>query len=119
MYFLLNLSHCVKGNGRFCQILFFLTMPAHEIWSCHATQDAILEIFFFCPNSKFNIRKSHEISSGKLSTSEVISQKPARGGERWWKTPPVPLGLTAVIPHTALRIFLFVTVAILAATFLV
>ena len=31
--------------------------------------------FLFCPNSTFNIRKSHRISSGKLSASEVISQK--------------------------------------------
>ena len=50
-------------------------------------QDANFEFFLFCPNSTFNIRKSHKISSGKLSTSEVINQKPIRGGN----TPMVPL----------------------------
>ena len=30
--------------------------------------------FLFFPNSKFNIRKSHKISNGKFSTSEVIRQ---------------------------------------------
>ena len=41
------------------------TMPSHEIWSYHVTQKANFENFLFCPNSTFNIRKSHKISSGK------------------------------------------------------
>ena len=45
--FLLNLSHCVKSYGHFCQILAVFTMPAHQIWSCHVTQDANFEIFYF------------------------------------------------------------------------
>ena len=65
MYFLLNLSHYVKSYGHFCQILGIFTMLAHQIWSCHVTQEANSEIFLFCPNSTFNIRKSHKISSGK------------------------------------------------------
>ena len=58
MYLLLNLSHCVKSYGHFCQILAFFTMPAHQIWSCHVTQDADFEDALFCPNSIFNISKS-------------------------------------------------------------
>ena len=65
MYFLLNLSHYVKSCGHFCQILAFFKMPAHQIWSCHMTQEANFEKFLFCPNSAFNIRKSHKISSRK------------------------------------------------------
>ena len=41
------------------------TMPTHLMWSCHVTQDANFESFFFCPNSTFKISKSHKISSGK------------------------------------------------------
>ena len=47
--------------------------------------------FFIMSHSTFNIRKSHKFSGGKLSTSEIISQKPHEGMEN---TPlPVPLGL--------------------------
>ena len=65
-------------------------MPADQIWSCHVIEDANFEKFLFYPNSTFNIRKSHKISSGKLSTSEIIRQKPHGGMEN---TPQVPLGL--------------------------
>ena len=57
MYFLSNLSHCVKNYGRSCQILSFFTMPACQIWSCHITQNANFENVLFCPNSTFNIGK--------------------------------------------------------------
>ena len=75
MCFLLNLSHCVKCYGHFCQILALSTMPAHQIWSCHVTQDANFEKFLFCPNSTFNIRKSHKISSGKALYFRSYQQK--------------------------------------------
>ena len=78
MCFLLNLSHCVKSHGHFGQTLALLKMPTHQIWSHHVTQDANFEHFLFCPDSTFNIRKSHKISSGKLSTSEAVSKKPHR-----------------------------------------
>ena len=32
---------------------------AHHIWSCHMTKDAHFENLSFCPDSTFNIRKSH------------------------------------------------------------
>ena len=76
MYFLLNLNHCVKSYGHLCQFLAFFTMLALQIWSCHVTQEANFEKILFFSNSAFNIRKSYKISNGKLSTSEVISQKP-------------------------------------------
>ena len=91
MCFLLNLSHCVKSYGHFCQILALFTMPAHQICSCHVTQDANFENFLFCPNSTFNIRKSHKISSGKDLYFRSYQQKASRGVK---STPlPVPLVL--------------------------
>ena len=81
MYFLLNLSHYVKRYGHFCQILAFFRLPAHQMWSCQVIQEANFENFLFYPNSTFNIGKSHKISSGKLSTTEVISQNPHVGGD--------------------------------------
>ena len=89
MCFLLNLSHCVKSYGHFCQILALFTMPAHQIWSCHVTQDANFEIFLFCSHSTFNIRKSQKFPVEKLPRSEVIIKKPHTSREGW-KTPPYP-----------------------------
>ena len=79
------LSHCVKSYGHFCPILAFFTMPAHQIWSCHVTQDANFEKFLFCPNSTFNIRKSHKISSGK--SLYFRSYQPKTSGLERLKTP--------------------------------
>ena len=80
MYFLLNLSQYVKSCGHFCQILGFFTMPAHQIWSSHVTQETNFEKFLCFSNSAFNIRKSSKVLAEKPSTSEVISQKPHGGG---------------------------------------
>ena len=91
MYFLLNLSHCVKSYGHFCQILVLFTMTAHQIWSCHVTQDANFEIFLFCPNSKLNIWKRQKISSGKALYFRSYQPETSQGVEN---TPPVLLGLT-------------------------
>ena len=84
----------------FCQILAFLTMPAHQIWSCHVTQEANFEKFLFCPSSTFNIRKSHKISGGKALYFRSYQPKTSRGGG---DTPSVPLGLT--IKNWALRFY--------------
>ena len=65
MHFLLNWSHSVKSYGHFCQLLAFLMIPTHQIWSRHLTQDENFENYLLYPNSIFNIRKSHKISSGK------------------------------------------------------
>ena len=72
--------------GIFVKFWHFFTMPSNQIWSCHFIQGGNFETFLFCPYSKFNIRKSHKFLVEKLSTSEVISQKPHWG----WKTPPPP-----------------------------
>ena len=81
MHFLLNLSHCVKIYGHFCSILAPFTMPAHQVWSCHVTQDPNFEHFFyFCPNSTFNIRKSHKISGGKALYFRSYPPKTPIGG---------------------------------------
>ena len=83
MYFLLNLSHCVKGYGHFCQILALFTMFTHQIWSCHVTQDANFEKFYFVLILHLILGKVTKFLVEKLFTSEVISQKPhwAGGGK--------------------------------------
>ena len=53
-----------KVVGIFVKFGTFYDAP-HQIWSYHVTQEANFENFLFCPNSTFNIRKSHKISSGK------------------------------------------------------
>ena len=93
MYFLLNLSHCIKRNGYFCQIFALFIMPTHQICSCHVTQDANFENFLFCPNSTLNIRKSRKISSGKAAYFKSYLPKTSRGRGGVGKHPPVPLGL--------------------------
>ena len=60
-------------------------MPAYQIWSCYVTQDADLENFLFCPNSKVT-----KFLVEKLSTSEVIGQKLTGDGRH---SPSVPSGL--------------------------
>ena len=81
MYFLLNLSHYVKSYGHLCQILAFFTMPALQIWPCHATQEANFENFLFFPNSAFNIGKSCKISSRKALYFRSYELKTSRGVE--------------------------------------
>ena len=84
----MNLGHCVKSYGHFCQMLALFTMSTHQIWSCHMTQDANFRNVLFCPNSTFNMRKSHKIYSGKALYFRSYRRKPLRvmGG----KHPPPP-----------------------------
>ena len=84
MYFLLNLSHYVQSYGHLCQILAFLKMPALQIWPCHVTQEANFKKIYFLLILHLILDKAAKFLVGKLSTSEVISQKPHGG----WKTPP-------------------------------
>ena len=92
MYFLLNLSHYVKSCGHFCQILSFFMMPAHQIWSCHVTEEANFEKFLSCPNSTFNIRKIHKISIRIAFYFRSYHPKTLRKGGGG-KHPPLLLGL--------------------------
>ena len=78
----------------FDQILALFCKPAHQIWSCHVTQDLNFDFFLFCANSTFNIRKSHKICSGKALYFRSYQQKTSLGGVK--QPPPlpkVPLGL--------------------------
>ena len=94
MYFFLNASHYVKSYGHFCQILAFFTMPAHQIWSCYLTQQAISKSFHFVLVLHLISGKVTTFLVGKLSTSKVISQNPHwRGVENAPPPPPLPLGL--------------------------
>ena len=80
MYFLLNLSQCVKSYGHFYQNLALFTKSTHQIWSYHVTQDANFKNFLFCSNSTFNIRKNYKISSGKALYFNSYRPKTSRGG---------------------------------------
>ena len=81
MYFVLNLSHYVKSYGHLCQILTFLTMPALQIWPCHVTQEANFEKIYLFLILHLILDKAAKFLVEKLSTSEVISQKPHGGGK--------------------------------------
>ena len=81
MYFLLNLSHCVKcvkRYGDFCQILALFTISTYQIWSCHVAQDGISKNFYFVLILHLISGKVGKFLVETLSTSEVISQKPHR-----------------------------------------
>ena len=77
MYFLLNLSHYVKSYGHLFQILAFFMMPGLQIWPAMSRDPRrkFLKNFIF-PNFAFNIGKSCKFLVEKLSTPDVISQKP-------------------------------------------
>ena len=80
MYVLLNLSHYAKRYGHLCHILAFFTMPAPQIWPCHVTQEANFKKTYFFPILHLKLGKVTKFLVEKLSTSEVISQKPHGGG---------------------------------------
>ena len=87
MYFLLSLNHYVKSYGHLSQIL--ATMPALQIWPCHVTQEANFKKILFFLILHLILGKAAKFLLEKLSTSDVISQKPHGEVE----TPPVLLGL--------------------------
>ena len=91
MYFLLNLIYYVKSYGHLCQILAFFKMPAHQIWSCHVTHEANFEFFYFVLILHLILGKVTKFQVEKLSTSEVINQKP----QGRWKTPGLALRVKA------------------------
>ena len=73
--------------------LAFLTMPALQIWPCHVTQEANFEKIYFFLILHLILDKAAKILVEKLSTSEVISQKPHGG----WKTPPSAFRVKSMI----------------------
>ena len=92
---LLNLSHYVKSYGHLCQILAIFTMPSPQVWPGHVTQETNFEkkINFFLILYLI-LGKVTKFLVEKLSTSEVINQKPP--GWRGGNTPSVLLGLILV-----------------------
>ena len=81
MYFVSNLSHCVKSNGHLCQILASFTMPAHQIWLCHVTQEANFKKVYFVLILHLILGKVTKFPVEKLPTLDVISRKPHEGGK--------------------------------------
>ena len=55
-------------------------MPAHQIWSCHVTQDANLKIFYFVLILHLMFGKVTKISSGKALYFRSYQQKTSPGG---------------------------------------
>ena len=73
-------------------IFGIFTMPALQIWPCHVTQEANFDkILFFFLILHLILGKVTKFLVEKLSTSEVISQKPHGGVEN--TPPPLLLGL--------------------------
>ena len=70
----------------------FLMIPGHQIWPCHVTQEANFEKFYFFLILHLILGKSAKFLVEKLSTLEVISQKP-HGGVGGKHPHPVLLGL--------------------------
>ena len=105
MCFLLNLSHCIKRHGHFCQILallrFRLTRYGHVTWP----KMQISKTFYFFLILHSISGKVTKFLVEKLSTSEVVSKKPHEGLE----TPPPPpsafreQGKTFSVPKWDLR----------------
>ena len=80
--------------GIFVKFCIF-SMPAHQIWSCHVTQEANFEKFLFFLNSGFNIRKSYKISGREALYFRSYQPKTSLGGGVK-KPPPVLLGLSVI-----------------------
>ena len=80
--------------GIFVKFWHLFTMPAHQIWSYHVTQEENFEIFLFFPNFIFNIRKSHKMFSGKALYFRSYQPETSQGGGNTPPPPPVPLGLS-------------------------
>ena len=51
------------------------TMPTHQIWSCHLTQEAISKNFYIFLILHLILGKVTKFIGEKLSSSEIISQK--------------------------------------------
>ena len=69
----------------------FFTMLTHQIWSCHVAQDAKSDKNYLFLILHIILGKVTKFLVEKLSTSEVLSQKPLGGVETL--PPPGPLGL--------------------------
>ena len=50
-------------------------MPVHQLWSCHFTQEANFENFYFVLVLHLILEKVTKFLEGKLSTVESVGQK--------------------------------------------
>ena len=90
MYFLLNLSIYVKSCGHFCQILaIFYDDRSPDMVISREPRNKFRK-FSFCPNSTFNIRKSHKISGGNAIYLRSHQPKTSRGGGGGVEQTPFP-----------------------------
>ena len=67
--------------GIFVKFWHSFTMPTHQIWSYHVTQETNVENFCFVLILHLILGKVTKVLVEKLSTSEVISQN-LTGGEK-------------------------------------
>ena len=81
---LLNLSRCVKSYGHFCQILAFYDAHSLNMVMSRGPRCSFQKFFYFVLILYLIFEKVTKFLVEKLSTSEVISQKPH------WKHPPPP-----------------------------
>ena len=65
-----------KVMGIYVKFWHFFTMPALQIWPSHVTQEANLEKKYFFLILHLILGKAAKFLVEKLSTSDVISQKP-------------------------------------------
>ena len=82
-----------KVMGIFVKFWHSFKMPAHQIWSCHVTQDVNFEKFYLVLILHLILGKVTKFVVENLSTSEVVSQKPRGVGGGVENTPQFLLGL--------------------------
>ena len=103
MYFLLNLSRYVKRYGHLCQIWLFYDARSPNMAMSHDPRSKFRKKIYFFLILHLILGKAAKFVVEKLSTSEVTSQKPQRGGVE--NTPsPVLLGLKYVYLATILML---------------
>ena len=78
MYFLLNLSHYVKRYGHLCQILAFYDAHLQNVVISRDPRSKF-QFFYFVLILRLILGKLTKFLVEKLSTSEVMRQKPKRG----------------------------------------
>ena len=66
--------------GIYVKFWHFFMMLALQIWPCHVTQEASFEKFLFFLILHLILGKVTKFLVEKLSTSEVLSQRPQGGG---------------------------------------
>ena len=92
-----------KVMGIFVKFWHSFKMPAHQIWSCHVTQDVNFEKFYLVLILHLILGKVTKFVVENLSTSEVVSQKPHGVGVGGGKHPPVSFRVKDIATSWVLR----------------